>query len=54
MSEFYNEIHVQGFFFQQGNVFFKEGETEESFWDVVEDEKFEVKEPDSKRQRTTE
>lgn len=38
----------------QGNIFFKETDTEEAFWDVAEDEKFEVKQPDSKRQKTEE
>jgi hypothetical protein len=38
----------------QGKIFFTKDQTEEEFWDVVEDEKFEVKQPDSKRQKTSE
>ena len=41
-------------FLSQGKIFYKEGETFEEFWDVAADEKFEVKPPESKRQRTEE
>ena len=38
--------------FIRANFFFKTGESLEDFWDVVEDEKFIVKPPDNKKQKT--
>lgn len=40
--------------FVQGKIFWKDGETQDAFWDVEEDKKFEVTQPESKRQRTEE
>lgn len=40
--------------FLQGKIFFKKDDTPETFWDVVEDEKYEVKPPEAKRQKTEE
>ena len=39
----------------QGSIFWRTGvDTEESFWDAVEDAKFEVKEPEAKKSRKEE
>ena len=38
----------------QGSIFWRTGDTEEFFWDTVEDTKFEVKEPEAKKSKTEE
>ena len=39
----------------QGSIFWRTGvDTEESFWDVEEDAKFEVKEPEAKKSKKEE
>ena len=42
------------FHFVQGGIFYNKDTTVEGFWDVVEDEKFEVKQPEAKKQKTKE
>ena len=37
-----------------GRLFFREEDTMEDFWDVVADEKFDVKPPDAKKARSEE
>ena len=38
----------------QGTIFWREGETQEEFWDVESDKKFEVEQPEAKKQKTAE
>lgn len=37
-----------------GKFMFKEGQTQDQFWDVKEDEAFEVREPEAKKTKTAE